>query len=958
MTEPTPPIRDTHDFGPPPPQPRETLWEKLYRFFFGDDIFISYARSDAIRYVPSLAARLAAKKYICFFDQLIADPNEDLPETLKKKILRSTVFVLIGTKGAVSSSFVRKEIELFRRTRRPFIPVDVDGAVVDQQDWRDVIGMAKIHEDGARVRAGDPSPEVVNLIKDSFRYTRRTQWLRASLFAGISVIFITGAVSLLIIRAAKAEASAIKQRADSEVAALNQKVSEAEQRLQGLTAEAHRLKGEAADARYGAEKATLAAEAATTREAKAEDAMRQAQELERQSVERAAETSRREEGSRSAFLSREPGKEADALALAVKAGEASLAHGGDISTEIMDGIATSAMAADYSLPLDEVGQVLLPQISPNGEQIVGQLFSPNPEASRLVFWDSRTGKSNKSILDVGGSIGATSFSRDGKRLAAAIFKGQRQRLLVWDVTGTTARQIRTKCELERFTYQMALDSDGSHIITIGQGVNGPSIVSVCEIANGREELLIDSTAVSRVAFSPQGEPALYGNMAAPGESNLPTTVYFPRSGRKVGLKPFSDPALTDFVGFGDDGSVILILRDYEGVPNHNSIYVQSPDGEVRLFTGYRGIISSAAFVDGQALVVTSTGRAIRLADARRLPNFVALRAHVRALEFVAFSPDDQTILTIGDDGKGRLWDAQTGRLSHTLAITDEFLYEGRSSYYRPKRAAFQADGTRLVTANEKGLIQTWDVKSGHPLCSVPGRATDTNDYPFAVSFLTGGDHVLAAYSGIDSAFLYFFDSRTCTPTGKFNFDEKIGSLTFSSDGTAILTASSNPHVYRLDKPELKLWSLSSLDLRSGLPIRLSSLAIGSEAGQTLSFSFDGLRMRAALGDDMGQLWLFTGNSRVPLEKTAGDTRWILQLIVSANAGRVAALTDRGARVWDSHSGKLLLAFDCDPEAFANSPIALSPDGSKLAIAGKDHMVRIYPTSREDFLGVARRLLGK
>jgi hypothetical protein len=113
-------IRDAYEFGPPLPKPRETPWEKLYRFFFGDDVFISYARADAIRYVPSLAARLAAKKHICFFDQLTADPSEDLPERLKKKILRSTVFILVGTKGAVASSFVRKEVELFRRTRRPF----------------------------------------------------------------------------------------------------------------------------------------------------------------------------------------------------------------------------------------------------------------------------------------------------------------------------------------------------------------------------------------------------------------------------------------------------------------------------------------------------------------------------------------------------------------------------------------------------------------------------------------------------------------------------------------------------------------------------------------------------------------------------------------------------------------------------------------------------------------------
>src|ERR1700749_1340771 len=91
-------IQDAYAFEPPPPKVREAPWEKLYRVFFGDDVFISYSRAGAIRYVPSLAARLAAKGHICFFDQLAPDPSEDLPERLKQKILRSTVFVLVGTR--------------------------------------------------------------------------------------------------------------------------------------------------------------------------------------------------------------------------------------------------------------------------------------------------------------------------------------------------------------------------------------------------------------------------------------------------------------------------------------------------------------------------------------------------------------------------------------------------------------------------------------------------------------------------------------------------------------------------------------------------------------------------------------------------------------------------------------------------------------------------------------------
>ncbi len=954
-------IRDAYDFGPLPSKPRETPWEKLYRFFFGDDVFISYARSDAIRYVPSLAARLSAKKHICFFDQLVADPNEDLSEKLKKKILRSTVFVLVGTKGAVASSFVRKEIELFRRTRRPFIPVDVDGVLVEQEGWRDVVGVAKIREEGARVRDGDPSPEVVNLIKDSFRYTRRSQWLRASLLAGVSVIFITTAVSLLVIRAAQAEAAAIKRLADSEVAAANKKVGEAEQGLQNITAEADRLKDDAYYARNQAESAGMAAQVAVAQQEAAEQLMRQAQEVERQSTERAAETARREAGSRAALLAREPGMEFDALAVALEAAEQGVARQGEIPRQVMNGLTTSASAIDYALPLEDVGtrDLLLPRISPNGEKIVGPVYDLRSQSSGLVFWDARTGKSSMSPIEMAGMVASPSFSRDGKRLAALINKEERQSMFVWDVAGPRARLLRSMCDVEGYARQIALDSDGSHVITLGGEVNRYPVVSVCEIANGRKEVLTNSSAVYSVAFTPEGEPAVYGKMTVPGEGDVPRAVYFPRSGRKIVIKPPIDPNQIGFVDFGDDGSVILIIRDYK-VSGHDSVYVQGTDGNVRRFTGYRGAVSWAAFVAGQARVVTVSGRGARVADTRSLPNFTALRAHSRQLDMVAFSPDDQTVLTVGDDGKGRLWDVQTGRLRHTLTITDELLDKDRSGYHRPKHAAFQADGTRLVTANDKGEIQMWDVETGHPGCSVLGQSLEISKYLIDISFLVGGDYVIAAYSKEHGTgiLINFLDARTCVLAGTSELDARMESFSFSRDGTTMLTFTPTNNAYIWDKPELKFWSLRGVDLRSGAPIQLASSSIGLPTGILLSFTFNGPRLLAVTVDATGQLWMSGGNSLVRLEGGAGAMMGIYRGTFSADGTRAAAVSLREARVWDTRSGKLLVAFKCDPDVHSRNPVALSSDGSKLVITGRDNTVRIYPTSREAFFRVVRRLSGR
>ncbi|HYV10158.1 MAG TPA: hypothetical protein VE980_04545 [Pyrinomonadaceae bacterium] len=50
--------------------------------------------------------------------------------------------------------------------------------------------------------------------------------------------------------------------------------------------------------------------------------------------------------------------------------------------------------------------------------------------------------------------------------------------------------------------------------------------------------------------------------------------------------------------------------------------------------------------------------------------------------------------------------------------------------------------------------------------------------------------------------------------------------------------------------------------------------------------------------------------------------------------------------------------ECNPEVTARHPISFSSDGSRLLVAEKDNTVRIYPTSRQAFIEISRRLLGK
>ena len=100
----------------------ETRVAHAQRFFFGDDIFISYARHDS-DYALALADELTRKNLSCFLDQWGTPPGEELPSELVERLKKSTMLVIIGTEWAASSENVKKEVLEFKRTGRPIIPI-------------------------------------------------------------------------------------------------------------------------------------------------------------------------------------------------------------------------------------------------------------------------------------------------------------------------------------------------------------------------------------------------------------------------------------------------------------------------------------------------------------------------------------------------------------------------------------------------------------------------------------------------------------------------------------------------------------------------------------------------------------------------------------------------------------------------------------------------------------------
>ena len=118
-----------------------------------------------------------------------------LPLSIQRDLQRAGALVLIATAGAITSAFVRLELELFLATGRPVLLIDVGrqlaSADLTQSPWRAVLGVYPQPESAATVAAGRPSDAVIRFIVDSCTFTRQARRLRLAI-AGTVAFVVAG----------------------------------------------------------------------------------------------------------------------------------------------------------------------------------------------------------------------------------------------------------------------------------------------------------------------------------------------------------------------------------------------------------------------------------------------------------------------------------------------------------------------------------------------------------------------------------------------------------------------------------------------------------------------------------------------------------------------------------------------------------------------------------------------
>jgi hypothetical protein len=84
---------------------------------------------------------------------------------------------------------------------------------------------------------------------------------------------------------------------------------------------------------------------------------------------------------------------------------------------------------------------------------------------------------------------------------------------------------------------------------------------------------------------------------------------------------------------------------------------------------------------------------------------LVMQGHSTPIEYVAFSPDGTKIITAGEKGEIRLWKVQNGQLLKAL-------YGHHDSVLN---ASFSPDGSKMVTVSEDQTIRLWNIQDGQLL---------------------------------------------------------------------------------------------------------------------------------------------------------------------------------------------------------------------------------------------------
>jgi WD40 repeat protein/energy-coupling factor transporter ATP-binding protein EcfA2 len=326
-----------------------------------------------------------------------------------------------------------------------------------------------------------------------------------------------------------------------------------------------------------------------------------------------------------------------------------------------------------------------------------------------------------------------------------------------------------------------------------------------------------------------------------------------------------------------------------------------------------------------------------LLDTQNRPLSSVLDGGTSTVFGVAFSPDERTMATAGDDGAIRLWNLTDP--AHPVLWGRPLTGHAGRVYW----LAYSPDGRTLASAGRDRTVRLWNVADPAHAASAGKPLTGHTDYVFSVSFSPDGRTLVSASQ---DRTLRLWNVADAAPVGGplVGHTDAVASATFSPDGRTIASAGHDRTV--------RLWNVTDLahPVPWGQPLTGHTDTVFATA-----FSPDGHTLASAGNDRTVRLWNVTDPAdATPLGQPLTGHTDTVYAVAFSHDGRILATAgaDHVIRLWNTSSpaGAVPLGRPLTGHTGYVYWLAFSPDGHTLASVGADHMVRLWNLPRTVLIG--------